>query len=710
MGCGASATAGPDASRSGTHNATVEIDMQSAQSQNDKKTPATLQDLLQQPSLRSLSNVPTTSGALAASSEALLPVPITCHEHPLVPFDNGSTTWFCDNPCKECARDTEGPKARWKCPSCNFDQCRACVEFYRIKVFCRGGHVLKALGTTRDNGWNCDGRDDPGGCCSGIKTGGVQSKGLNRFRCTECDFDLCEACWKARQTAGSAAPLPPTSASPLPPTLERAFTVEKICPKGHKLFALGTSRDNGWACDGRFFAGGCKSGITGMRQSKGLNRYRCDSCDYDLCEKCLPSAPNAPTSTKVDESEVEKVVELLSPPKHWDLSVMKKIEMRKGLRPLDGINTNLFGKVPLGRDFIRNLQELISASYRKVYTRDRKGGRVPDSLQLVRGFRTQNAQSWNEYSTRTEAIRQHLITLRREGSPGVCPNGHALVPLGLSRDNGKWTCDGKDEKEGCESGIATAEDAKGMNRFRCHDCDYDLCEKCYLMRTGQKLCNFGHVLVPLGTSRDTGWFCNATPCRRGITSDDKSKSKGVNRFRCEECDWDLCDRCHMIHMGQVNSSVGGLRTEHDVMNCPEFKLPKESNCVWLFHGTSDAAGEAITTGDFLLDKAGTNAGTLYGRGIYLAESCSKADEYTMENEEGLRCLLLCRATLGNVLYNCELAPNVDRLVRQCVRGTFHSVLGDREKIRGTYREFIVYDDDQVYPEYILWYRRLYAKR
>jgi len=42
-----------------------------------------------------------------------------------------------------------------------------------------------------------------------------------------------------------------------------------------------------------------------------------------------------------------------------------------------------------------------------------------------------------------------------------------------------------------------------------------------------------------------------------------------------------------------------------------------------------------------------------------------------------------------------------------MNGAYHSVLGDREHARGTFREFIVYDDNQVYPEFLLWYRRLY---
>mmetsp|Transcript_66459 Transcript_66459/g.138795 ORF Transcript_66459/g.138795 Transcript_66459/m.138795 type:complete len:134 (+) Transcript_66459:657-1058(+) len=127
----------------------------------------------------------------------------------------------------------------------------------------------------------------------------------------------------------------------------------------------------------------------------------------------------------------------------------------------------------------------------------------------------------------------------------------------------------------------------------------------------------------------------------------------------------------------------------------------------LFHGTTDAAAKSIAEGDFRLDLSGSNAGKLYGAGIYLAESCSKSDEYAGENKEGLRCILLCRATLGyvNVIETDDFG--VWTVVTSCTLGKYHSVLGDREKLRKTYREFIVYDQNQVYPEYVLWYKRIY---
>merc|ERR1719382_4439 len=56
-------------------------------------------------------------------------------------------------------------------------------------------------------------------------------------------------------------------------------------------------------------------------------------------------------------------------------------------------------------------------------------------------------------------------------------------------------------------------------------------------------------------------------------------------------------------------------------------LDPEVNEVWLFHGTTREAAQGIAENDFRLDLTGSNAGTLYGKGIYLAENATKSDEY-----------------------------------------------------------------------------------
>eukprot|EP00405_Crypthecodinium_cohnii_P012985 CAMPEP_0206427164 /NCGR_PEP_ID=MMETSP0324_2-20121206/4861_1 /ASSEMBLY_ACC=CAM_ASM_000836 /TAXON_ID=2866 /ORGANISM="Crypthecodinium cohnii, Strain Seligo" /LENGTH=430 /DNA_ID=CAMNT_0053892359 /DNA_START=39 /DNA_END=1331 /DNA_ORIENTATION=+ len=135
------------------------------------------------------------------------------------------------------------------------------------------------------------------------------------------------------------------------------------------------------------------------------------------------------------------------------------------------------------------------------------------------------------------------------------------------------------------------------------------------------------------------------------------------------------------------------------------------NELYLFHGTNPSAARAICDNSFQLSKAGSNAGTLYGPGVYFAEASSKADEYAEEDAEGifagLYAMLVCRVVCGNMRYTDEVKPDRDNLMKSIFQHRYkHSVLGDREKCRGTYREFVVFDRNQVYPEFVVIYRRV----
>ncbi|CAD7936854.1 unnamed protein product [Amoebophrya sp. A120] len=158
-------------------------------------------------------------------------------------------------------------------------------------------------------------------------------------------------------------------------------------------------------------------------------------------------------------------------------------------------------------------------------------------------------------------------------------------------------------------------------------------------------------------------------------------------------------------LGRLRSSG---RTFHDHWQrmTNEDTIDSTINEYYLFHGTRPEAALSITDTDFKVNLAGTNAGSLYGRGVYFGESVMKADEYAQENDAGVNPILICRVVLGRILYEDSIYPNPDNLVTSCVKGDFDSVLGDREKCRGTYREFITYDADNVYPEFLVWYRRL----
>eukprot|EP00930_Biecheleria_cincta_P027321 TRINITY_DN19198_c0_g2_i2.p1 TRINITY_DN19198_c0_g2~~TRINITY_DN19198_c0_g2_i2.p1 ORF type:complete len:911 (-),score=114.29 TRINITY_DN19198_c0_g2_i2:7-2739(-) len=139
-------------------------------------------------------------------------------------------------------------------------------------------------------------------------------------------------------------------------------------------------------------------------------------------------------------------------------------------------------------------------------------------------------------------------------------------------------------------------------------------------------------------------------------------------------------------------------------------LDSEINECFLWHGTSVRAALKIAQNDYRLDLAGSSTGTMYGNGIYLAESCTKSDEYAKCDNPGgyyddVFAMLLCRVCMGRLYYTTKRDPTAgDRITD----GSHDSTCGDRSAVANTFREFVVYDTDQIYPEYILFYSRIYA--
>ncbi|CAE7435861.1 CTDSPL2 [Symbiodinium sp. CCMP2592] len=205
------------------------------------------------------------------------------------------------------------------------------------------------------------------------------------------------------------------------------------------------------------------------------------ACDFDLCDRCYEARPVAERGPAAKPMTVN--AELI--PGYWDMEVMEDIAMLKGLAPEEENVLNKFGKVELTESEL-------------VYTRDRKGTKVPDRLQVMHAYRIQNLQNWTEFVRKQRRIREEIDALRVSGNKGVCRNGpepswrlrhssslgvsavmcflalyhvqdarsvsgHELSPLGTSKDNG-WACDGRDEDAGCASKITGFRQTKGMNR------------------------------------------------------------------------------------------------------------------------------------------------------------------------------------------------------------------------------------------------------
>eukprot|EP00931_Biecheleriopsis_adriatica_P114892 TRINITY_DN90771_c0_g1_i1.p1 TRINITY_DN90771_c0_g1~~TRINITY_DN90771_c0_g1_i1.p1 ORF type:complete len:587 (-),score=109.32 TRINITY_DN90771_c0_g1_i1:67-1782(-) len=140
------------------------------------------------------------------------------------------------------------------------------------------------------------------------------------------------------------------------------------------------------------------------------------------------------------------------------------------------------------------------------------------------------------------------------------------------------------------------------------------------------------------------------------------------------------------------------------------------------HGANIKACKGICDSNFRLKLAGTGATwkvdgktsgkPLYGYGVYLAERSTKSDEYAEEIREGLNIDIGCHAMLvvravGGL---CRVVDtnefDTDDLKRDVLDGPYHSVLGDRTvKLGKPFREVVVYDSSQLFPEFILYYKR-----
>lgn len=154
----------------------------------------------------------------------------------------------------------------------------------------------------------------------------------------------------------------------------------------------------------------------------------------------------------------------------------------------------------------------------------------------------------------------------------------------------------------------------------------------------------------------------------------------------------------------------------------EEELDTSCNEWRVLHGTCLAACKGICGTNFKLKMAGKGASwkepgadtgmPLYGYGVYLAESSTKADEYAEEISEGLPADIGCHAMLvirvvgglARVVETNEFDPK--ELQDDVLNGHHHSVYGDRVKVlKKPYREIVIYNNAQIFPEYILYYKR-----
>mmetsp|Transcript_70330 Transcript_70330/g.217542 ORF Transcript_70330/g.217542 Transcript_70330/m.217542 type:complete len:397 (+) Transcript_70330:82-1272(+) len=78
------------------------------------------------------------------------------------------------------------------------------------------------------------------------------------------------------------------------------------CRRDHTLKFVPDLANTGWLCNGRQDDGGCKNGYTTKAQTKGQPRYRCEACDYELCERCHDTKAKAMTFHNPEPFDVDR--------------------------------------------------------------------------------------------------------------------------------------------------------------------------------------------------------------------------------------------------------------------------------------------------------------------------------------------------------------------------------------------------------------------
>ena len=159
-------------------------------------------------------------------------------------------------------------------------------------------------------------------------------------------------------------------------------------------------------------------------------------------------------------------------------------------------------------------------------------------------------------------------------------------------------------------------------------------------------------------------------------------------------------------------------------------LYADINEVYLFHGTKNGSVEVICR-QGIDTRVGTNRGKMFGQGSYFAENASKSDQYCVNDTWSEGC---ARRTADS-----ELASQADSnarfrlfVARVCLGEPFTSSSNHRlSKLKkppaklssgdeydsllykpaprsdGTprHREFVVYDHNSCYPEFVIEYSR-----
>ena len=190
---------------------------------------------------------------------------------------------------------------------------------------------------------------------------------------------------------------------------------------------------------------------------------------------------------------------------------------------------------------------------------------------------------------------------------------------------------------------------------------------------------------------------NPTTWAEYVTERRELRKKGYQRPNIELKTKDIISRLPFISTG----------TEDVVSEC------------FLFHATQRPDSVIFNGFDVKYAFAGAANGAMFGRGIYFADSASKADQYNRATGQGvMHKMLLVRVLLGrSIVINAPrqgapFLPVVEQESTATTKVRYDSVVTDPENmiIGGVptpmrFKEIVVGENKQTYPEFIIEYTR-----
>ena len=308
---------------------------------------------------------------------------------------------------------------------------------------------------------------------------------------------------------------------------------------------------------------------------------------------------------------------------------------------------------------------------------------ITNQTRVVSVERVENERLWREYQVRKDTIKKNCVEYAQLG----------ILSLSTATNwQPAWCCNVKKDKY-CDN-----------PRLRCHRSDFDMCIKCAKAETETKK----KADVEANT---------AAEAKAGAETEEKAAAEkkaaggrcGVLRYIIPSCIYPITDGGGAQHGHGVNHDVSTGDEQggggEDEACCCSSEMSTDINEFYMFHGTSLKKAMSICQNGFNPKVAARNC--LYGKGSYFAINSCKSHQYSSQNPSNL-VMLVCRVAMGSSYPTTGSHEGQKRppMNRATPGRHYDSIFAQREIANGRqqkHNEYVVFDRDQVYPEYIVQY-------